>query len=232
MPRIVAFAVHAVELPFRLKFEHAAASRGSSESLFVELTLEDGTVGWGESLPRPYVTGETRDGACEMLASAILPRLLGQSPKSFEEIVGFLTACDGRAPAEWVDPLRAQSAAWSAVDLALLDAYGRHFGKRPFGDVVMPDGLLYSGVLSAGRGWKRRAQLLAFRLLGFRELKVKIDATTKVEHLARIRRLVGAKVDLRVDVNMGWDVAQALQLMPALGRYGIRSFEQPLGAGD
>lgn len=232
MSRIVAFAVHAIELPFRLKFEHAAASRGSSESLFVELRLEDGTVGWGESLPRPYVTGETRDGACEMLASSILPRLLGQSPESFEEIVGFLTTCDGRAPASWVNPFHPQSAAWCAVDLALLDAYGRHFGRRPFDHATLPDHLRYSGVLSAGRGWKHRAQLLAFRLLGFRELKLKTDATTTVGEIDRIRRLAGAAINLRVDANMGWDVHQALTLMPEFARRGIRSFEQPLAASD
>ena len=83
MPRIVAFTVHAIDLPFRRKFEHAAASRSTSESLFVELKLDDGTIGWGESLPRPYVTGEARDGACELLATQILPHLLANHSHSF-----------------------------------------------------------------------------------------------------------------------------------------------------
>jgi L-alanine-DL-glutamate epimerase-like enolase superfamily enzyme len=232
MPRIVAFAVHAIELPFRVKFEHAAAARRSSESLFVELELDDRTTGWGEALPRRYVTGETRDAACGLLAEAILPRLLGRSFGSFEELLSFLTACNGRAPDEWVPHGQPQSAAWCAVDLALLDAFGRSFGRRPFGAADAGPAIRYSGVLPAGGGWKRDAQLLAYRLLGFRALKLKIDRTTTLADIARIRRLAGPGMDLRADVNMGWTLGQALERMPGFAKYGIHSFEQPLAADD
>jgi len=232
MPRIVSFAVHAIELPFRVKFEHAAASRRSSESLFVELHLDDGTTGWGESLPRVYVTGESRNGACELLAGSILPRLLGLAFESFEEVVAFLTACDGRAPAEWVPRDQPQSAAWCAVDLALLDAFGKHFGRTPFGQISMPGGLRYSGVLSSGDGWKHRLQPLLYRLLGFRALKIKTGPETTVRDIARVRRLAGANTELRVDANMSWTFDQALRLMPEFARAGIASFEQPLAADD
>jgi len=234
MPKIVSFGVHAVDLPFRGKFEHAASARESSSSLFVELGLDDGTCGWGESLPRPYVTGETRDGACEMLASAILPRLLGRSFDGFGEVVSFLADCDGRAPAEWVPAGSPQSAAWCAVDLALLDAFGQRFGRAPFGapGAAPPEGFRYSGVLSSGGGWKRRAQLLGYRMLGFRAIKLKVDASTEERDLASIRRWAGRGTDLRADVNMGWDVDRALAMMPVYARHGIRSFEQPLAAED
>jgi L-alanine-DL-glutamate epimerase-like enolase superfamily enzyme len=232
MPRIVSFAVHATELPFRVKFEHAAASRRSSESLFVELHLDDGTTGWGESLPRVYVTGESRDGACEVLAASILPRLLGRAFESFEEVVAFLTACDGRAPAEWVPRDQPQSAAWCAVDLALLDAFGKHFGRTPFGQTSMPGDLRYSGVLSSGDGWKHRLQPLVYRLLGFRALKIKAGPETTVRDIARVRRFAGVNTELRVDANMSWTFDQALRLMPEFARSGATSFEQPLAADD
>ena len=232
MPRIVSFAVHAIELPFRVKFEHAAASRRSSESLFVELRLDDGTTGWGESLPRVYVTGESRDDACELLAGSILPPLLGRAFESFEEVVAFFTACDGRAPAEWVPRDQPQSAAWCAVDLALLDAFGKHFGRTPFGQTSMPSDLRYSGVLSSGDGWKQRLQPLVYRLLGFHALKVKTGPETTVHDIDRIQRLAGAGIELRVDANMSWTFDQALRRMPEFARAGIESFEQPLAADD
>ena len=232
MPRIVAFAVHAIDLPFRLKFEHAAATRSQSESLFVELKLDDGTIGWGESLPRPYVTGEARDSACLLLAKHILPHLLDRSFDSFDAVISFLTQCDGKAPADWVSPQMPQGAAWCAVDLALLDAFGKHFKKPPLGPVTLRPDLRYSGVVSSGNDWKHRAQLLAYRLLGFRDLKLKIDAATTATDIARIHRIAGDRIHLRADVNMGWDVSQALHLMPALAQHGIQSFEQPLTASD
>lgn len=232
MPRIVSFAVHAIELPFRAKFEHAAASRRSSESLFVELSLDDGTTGWGESLPRVYVTGESRDAACELLAGSILPRLLGRAFESFEEVVAFLTACDGQAPVEWTPRDQPQSAAWCAVDLALLDAFGKHFGRTPFDRTSPSSELRYSGVLSSGDGLKQQLQPLLYRLLGFQALKVKVDSETSTGDIARIRRLAGPGMELRIDANMGWTFDQALRLMPEFARAGVRSFEQPLGADD
>lgn len=232
MARIVAFAVHAVDLPFRVKFEHAAASRRHSESVFVELRLDDGTIGWGESLPRAYVTGESRDDACESLAGTILPRLLGRAFESFEEVVAFLTDCDGMAPAEWSPRDPPQPAAWCAVDLALLDAFGKHFGRTPFEQTSLSPDLRYSGVLSSGHDWKHRLQPLLYRLLGFRSLKIKVDAGTTRRDIKRVRRLTGQNVQLRVDANMGWTFDQALRRMPEFARAGIASFEQPLAADD
>lgn len=234
MARITGYNLHAVELPFRGKFEHAASARETSSSLFLELTLDDGTTGWGEALPRPYVTGETRDGACGLLAESILPRLLGMEFESFDAVVGFLTRCDGVAPADWVASGTPQSAAWCAVDLALLDAYGKKHGRAPFGPPApdLPAGFRYSGVLTSSRSWKQTAQLLAYRLLGYRTLKLKVDDRTTPAEIARIRRKGGSGIELRCDVNMGWDVNGALANMPALAREGVTSFEQPLAADD
>ena len=45
MPRITSFDLHAAELPFRVKFKHAAKVRDTSSSLFLKCTLDDGTSG-------------------------------------------------------------------------------------------------------------------------------------------------------------------------------------------
>jgi muconate cycloisomerase len=232
MPKITAFSLQSVELPFRGKFEHAAASRSTSSSLFLALTLDDGTCGWGEALPRSYVTGETCESACALLSESILPHLVGMEFSCFSGLVDFLTVCDGAAPADWVPPETPQSAAWCAVDLALLDAFGKFFGCSPFGSAPapLPAGFRYSGVLTSSRSWKQTAQLLAYRLVGFRALKLKVDDQSSPAEVARIRRLAGSRIDLRADVNMGWSLSQALEKMPQLAREGVGSFEQPLAA--
>jgi muconate cycloisomerase len=234
MPRIVAYSLHAVELPFRGKFEHAASSRESSASLFLELTLDDGTCGWGEALPRRYVTGESRDSACTLLAESILPHLSGMEFDSFNDLTSFLTQCDGQAPAGWVSPDTPQSAAWCVVDLALLDAFGKYFGCAPFGQLSpqLPAGFRYSGVLTSSRSWKQTAQLFAYRSLGYRSLKLKVDEQSNPAEIARIVRLAGRRIDLRADANMAWNLPAALEKMPPLARAGIRSFEQPLPADN
>ncbi|HEY0549770.1 MAG TPA: hypothetical protein VGF13_09215, partial [Verrucomicrobiae bacterium] len=90
MPRIASFELWSVDLPFRHAFKHAAAERRQSDSLFLQCTLDDGTIGFGESLPRVYVSGETRDGAFELLSTRVLPRLIGRSFAHMADLRAFL----------------------------------------------------------------------------------------------------------------------------------------------
>ena len=129
MAAIACFELLAVDLPFRKPFKHAAAERTSSSSLFLKCTTDTGATGFGESLPRDYVTGESRESAFAMLRDVILPRLIGQRFGSVEEVEAFLRQCDGQSPG-WVSPDTPQTAAWCAVDLALLDALARRLAAE------------------------------------------------------------------------------------------------------
>jgi L-Ala-D/L-Glu epimerase len=239
MPTVTQLDLFAVDLPFKVAFKHAAAARTTSESLFLRARLDDGTEGWGESLPRAYVSGEAREQAFALLRDTILPALAGRSFGSLPEAVSFLEKCDGKAPPEWVHPEVPQTAAWCSVDLALLDAFGRASGEpaRPAAGVPAPsDAALgryrYSGVASAGQGWSSAVSLLKLRAFGFRQVKLKLERDGAVRAARTARRLLGRRVDLRVDANMAWDTEQALEVIGQLRAVGIRSFEQPIASGD
>jgi L-alanine-DL-glutamate epimerase-like enolase superfamily enzyme len=240
MPTVTQLDLFAVDLPFKVAFRHAAAARTTSDSLFLRARLDDGTEGWGESLPRAYVSGEDREGAFALLRDTILPALAGRSFRSLPEAVSFLEKCDGKAPPEWVRPEVPQTSAWCSVDLALLDAFGRASGE-PAGpapaDGRAPaaaglDRHRYSGVVSAGRGWSYATSLLKIRAFGFRQVKLKLERDGAVRAARTARRLLGRRIDLRVDANMAWDVEQALEVIGQLRAVGIRSFEQPVASTD
>jgi muconate cycloisomerase len=234
MTRIRAFELFAVELPFRKPFEHAAAFRAASDSIFLKCITESGTVGFGESLPRDYVTGETREQAFLLLKEKVLPHLVGMAFQSVEDVRSFLQRCDGKAPPEWVPPHTPQTAAWASVDLCLLDAVGRRFNEPiRFGDQSRVDpAFRYSAVLSAGRGLPFLTSLLRIRLFGFRHAKLKVAGEGALPSVRLARLVLGRRVDIRVDANMAWDVPQAVSIMRSLARYGIHLFEQPLRADD
>jgi len=42
-----------LRIPFKTAFRHASAERSETSSLWVEAVATDGTVGYGESCPRP-----------------------------------------------------------------------------------------------------------------------------------------------------------------------------------
>jgi L-alanine-DL-glutamate epimerase-like enolase superfamily enzyme len=236
MATVTELQLFAVDLPFKVAFRHAAAARTGSESLFLRVGLDSGAEGWGEALPRAYVSGEAREGAFALLRDTILPALAGRSFRSLAEAVSFLEKCDGKAPPDWVHPDVPQSAAWCSVDLALLDAFGRASGEAvslggqpPTADAL--GGSRYSGVVSAGRGWPYAVSLLKVRAFRFPQVKLKLGRDGAVP-AARTARRLRRRVDLRVDANMAWDVEQALELIGQLRSVGIWSFEQPIAADD
>ena len=233
MFRITSFELYATDLPFRLSFKHAEAERVSSYSLFLKCTLNNGVSGFGECLPRKYVTGESRDGTFAMLKEQILPRLVGRAFSSLEEVTAFLAQCDGKAPKDWVPPNQPQTAAWSVVDLALLDSFGKAFETVAFAPgASWPAHLRYSGALASRLGWRIYRTGFRQRLFGLRSIKMKVDDETSEDVMRAARRVLGRRCGLRVDANMAWNADQAVEKMAMMARFGVSSFEQPLPTDD
>jgi len=234
MPSVLRLELMSVELPFRNAFRHAAATRASSESVFLKCVTNTGAVGFGESLPREYVTGETRDGVFDLLQKVVLPRLVGMEFNSMTDVYRFLSACDGKAPPEWVSASTPQSAAWSAVDLALLDAFGNAFRQpvRLANNGPGSSTLRYGGVVSAGTGWNFWISLLKLRAYGLKDVKLKVGKTDVVSCARKARRVMSRRSTLRVDANMAWNESEALENIRALDQVGIQCVEQPLAASD
>ncbi len=233
MARITSCRVFAVDMPFRRPFGHAAAKRTVSESVFLRCTTDRGTVGFGECLPRSYVTGESRDDAYRLLRDDITPRLVGRRFDSFEAVTDFLDTCDGKAPQEWVDPSVPQSAAWCVVDLALLDTFGREFAQAvlPANSATPLARIHYSGVLSASTRGNLTRMCLLQRAFGLRQIKMKVGYDGDIAALRTARKVLGPKVQIRVDANMAWTLEQAQATMGQMADQAVRSFEQPVAAG-
>ncbi|HEY3054266.1 MAG TPA: dipeptide epimerase, partial [Thermoanaerobaculia bacterium] len=56
--RVVSIDAIPLAIPFRRPFAHHLRTHAESRPLLVRVRLSDGKTGWGESQPRPYVTGE------------------------------------------------------------------------------------------------------------------------------------------------------------------------------
>ena len=75
-----------VAVPLKKVVRHASFERSVSENLVVRVTLSDGVIGYGEGVPRSYVTGETLETAFAALESQDWARIIGR-PSSFAEVV-------------------------------------------------------------------------------------------------------------------------------------------------
>ena len=110
-------------------------------------------------------------------------------------------------------------------------AFGREFGQpvRLGPRSALPGSFRYSAVISQSEGLPYWKTLLMVRLYGFRQVKLKLK-DSRPGPIQTARRLLGRKVDVRVDMNMAWSVEDALHSMREFSRIGIRSFEQPIAA--
>jgi len=231
--RVAAVEVRTAELPFRFSFGHALAERRSSTNVFVKVTLADGTVGFGEGVPRDYVTGETPDGAFDVVSRRYAPALAGRELPSPEDVPAVLEAV---AAAAWDPVTGPPGAAWCAAELAFLDAAGRCFGlpvSTWLGPVRAPT-LTYDAVLPFSAPAAVAPLALAARSLGLRQAKLKVgrDLDTDIRRLRLLRTVLGPDADVRVDANGAWTVEEALIAIERLRRYGVSAVEQPVPAGD
>jgi muconate cycloisomerase len=220
-----------VLLPFRFSFGHALAARASSQNLIVAVHLAGGDVGWGEGVPRDYVTGETSDSALARVRDEYAPAVVGRELDG-SDVAGGLLALrhdlhqGGRPP----------GASWCAVESALLDAVGRATGRPSadfLGGVARPV-VRYSGVVPFGNAKVLAAILAFFRVYGFREIKLKVgrDADADVAAVRLARRIMGPDCDLRVDANCAWNADETLWMADRLRPFGVGTYEQPVPADD
>src|SRR5713226_4517711 len=116
--KVVELIAHHVRIPLRRTIRHASHSRDSTENVVVRCVLEDGTEGFGEGVPREYVTGETIDQAMALLGrSDLAPHL--EDCRDFRQAVAVAERLR-LAPVPGDDRHCQGNAARCALELALL----------------------------------------------------------------------------------------------------------------
>jgi muconate cycloisomerase len=239
--RVVELTAYYVRVPLVRPVRHASHSRTSTDNLIVRCVLDDRTEGFGEGVPREYVTGETVASAAALLRRSDLAAQLGPC-RDFAAAVSLAERLR-LAPVPGDDRDCAGNAARCALELALLDAYGRHFGEplsrvtqALAADLYEPrEWVRYSGaIMSARAGFKLFLASLRVWVYRFRQVKVKvgIDGQDDVYRLRTVRRRLGARVELRVDANEAWAPGEAAERIRALEPFGLSSVEQPVPHAD
>lgn len=239
--RVRQIQVTPLAIPLRLRFEHAAASRAVADPVLVRISAGAPyahLVGYGETLARPYVSGESSASVVTDIQTLFSPRIMLMEAESFAEALEFIdalpTAHEGRII----------TAARAAVELALIDLAGKVFRRRAadvagwmelpgFGSPGCINAARYSGIVVGRAEWKLIAMLRGQRWYGLRDFKLKAAVGGWEDRLGRTHRLLGpairsGRVTLRVDANAGWSYEQACDALPLLERCGVCAIEQPL----
>ncbi|MDP3542585.1 MAG: enolase C-terminal domain-like protein [Elusimicrobiota bacterium] len=214
-----------VIVPMKEPFAIAGGASAELETVFVRLTLADGTAGHGEASPFPAFNGETAAKSelqIERAGARWLGRDAGAWRARLEELEDHL-------------PERA-GAARAALGVALLDAWTRRAGlplRTLFGgarDRVVSDVTVTLGSPEEAYAAARRIRELG---VGVVKLKVGFTAREDADRAAAVAK-AHPRADLLLDANQGYGPSHSLELVRRLRARGIRPvlFEQPAEADD
>lgn len=212
-----------VELAKPVVMSHITVER--SHNVLAKVTTDSGLVGWGEGTEATDLTGDTQP-AIAAAVDFIGARMIGEDPL--------------RRIALWwaiAKTMHANETAKGAIDMALYDIAGKHFGVPV---VELLGGRAAASVpaltlVGSGDPDADVAAALAKHDAGFRWFKVKLgigSIEAEMETMRRVREVLPADCVLSGDANQGWSEPEAVRFLQALDGLDIRFIEQPIPQGD
>jgi len=219
---------HLVRIPFRSPFIHALYTRHETDAIVVTVESEEGKVGVGEILPRPYLTGENLSDIWQRGLPTLAARWVGQSFGNRDEV--------RLALADELNRSERTLASLAGWELAILDLSGKMFGFS-VGEILgsnelpeVPAGVVIDFAIPTSH-LEKHCSLL--RLLRQHHIKVKVGLPDDLQRLELIQGVLGPEQALRLDANAAWTPQEAIcTLHEWRRRFNICSVEQPVAAND
>jgi glucarate dehydratase len=220
--QVVAARHWKVAMPFVTALEWGSGKRPAATRLIVELTLANGTVGYGETIC-------LLEFIEPVLVNTIFPIALAHRASDVERFSRHVFG------AGYYHHKRAAVMAMAAVEMAMWDAVGRSSG--------LPLHALWGGAYrqqvevaaylfgTDAQALHRSAQ--RFMDQGYRSFKVKIGMTaaSDLSNVEAVRAAVGDCL-LRADVNGAWTPGTARRMLDKLKAFDLQYIEQPLELDD
>ncbi|HEV7304737.1 muconate/chloromuconate family cycloisomerase [Ensifer sp.] len=216
-----------VDLPTIRPHKLSVATMTGQTLMLVKVHCSDGTVGIGEGTTIGGLAygGESPESMKLAIDTYFAPVMIGQDATG----VRALMARIGKAVKE-------NRFAKCAVETALLDAHGKRLGLSlgEFLGGALRKRLPVAWTLASGDTAKDIAEAEnMLELRRHRIFKLKIGAKPlkdDIAHVAAIKKALGDRAAVRVDVNMAWSEFEAAYGMTALADAGCELVEQPVAS--
>lgn len=216
-----------VDLPTIRPHKLSVATMYGQTLMLVKVYCSDGVVGIGEGTTIAGMAyGPESPEAMKLSIDAYFaPAMIGLDATRVQALMAHL----GKL-------VKVNHFAKSALETALLDAHGKRLGV-PFSELLggrRRDRVPVAWTLASGdtdRDIAEAEQMLQERR--HRVFKLKIgarDPKVDIAHVAAIKRALGDRGAVRVDVNMAWSETQAAWAIPALADAGCELVEQPVAS--
>jgi muconate cycloisomerase len=218
-----------VDLPTIRPHQLAMHTMQHQTLVIVRIRCADGIEGIGEATTIGGLAygNESPDSMKTNLDRHFAPLLVGQDGSNVNAAMQRLDRT-----------IKGNTFARSGVESALLDAQGKRLGL-PVSELLggrVRDTLEVAWTLASGDTLKDIAE--AEHMLDIRRhrlFKLKIGAnevSRDLKHVIAIKKALGDRASVRVDVNQAWDEAVAIRACRELGDNGIDLIEQPISRNN
>jgi muconate cycloisomerase len=214
-----------VDLPTVRPHQLSMTTMKGQTLMIVRIRMSDGIVGIGEGTTIGGLAygPESPEGMKVAIDTYITPILLQSDPNRIGPTMGAINKA-----------AQGNNFAKCAVETALVDALGKRnrltaselLGGR-FHDRLPVAWTLASG--DTGSDIDEAEEMLAKRRHNIFKLKIgRGDPQQNITHVAAIKRALGDRASVRVDVNQAWSETVASKCLPLLRDAGVDLIEQPV----
>jgi L-Ala-D/L-Glu epimerase len=217
-----------LRLGFQSPIKHNLATHKGSDNIVLRVTTNDAVTGYGEGVPRTFVTGEVLADSLSFLQEVLAPAILSRDFVTPQALLQALEDLYQQTQAQ------RHPAAFCALETALLDAAGLTW-QLPLTELIAPKlrtSLEYSAVIPLMSPEQMRHLFQLVKMNRMRFVKVKVGTDSDLETLRLARNQLGSEVDIRVDANSAWTPAEAIARLKEMQPYGISAVEQPVAKAD
>ena len=217
-----------LDYPFHGYFKFIGP-RSVRPAILVKIAAEDGTLGWGQSLPVPTWSFETVEASLAVMRKYFGPALLGLDALDLPRLQH---ALDRALAAAFSTPMPITRA---GIDLALHDLYGKLTGQSlcQMWEQTPGKPVRLSWTVNVPSLDDLGAEIENGRKRGYHNFNIKIGGDPKFDvELARQVRRLAPESFLWADGNCGYDVETALHVAPQLAEAGVDALESPLPANQ
>ena len=198
--------------------------------MFLLIQTDEGITGLGEIFSNfPQWSHYEKEASVHC---GLKPLLLGEDPLDMEGIRERVTGKLERIGLQW-GGIGIANQILSGLDIALWDLRGKVEGRPVF--ALLGQSTRRVPVYCSGLG-PQNVVANARRMLeqGVSAFKVKIGMNRELDlqNLAELRQLIGPDRLLMADVNQGWNLETAMEIIPLLEPFHLNWLEEPLMADD
>ena len=224
--KIAAITLGMLRVPLRTPFRTALRCVDAIEDIAVMVHADNGQVGYGEAPATAVITGDTHASIVAAIRGHIAPRLLGADVADLNAITRAIqTALTGNPGAK------------AAVEIAIHDLWAQLHAAPLYRLLGGGTPRLTTDItISVDTIDRMVADSRAATARGFDVLKIKLgkDSARDIERVTAIHAAVAGRAMLRLDANQAWSPKQAVSILGAIERSGVRLdlVEQPVKAND